>query len=174
MKTTPLFLFSLACILGLFSSCDESNKVVSGGVAFHLLVSYDTLDVGCAIDESTVVLESEDLIEYFWLISYDLVDYVFEISDEAIGAIENLEHSVFGIPFGVAVDGELIYTGYFWPSYSSLGCQWITVDPILASMDHGFRVRLGYPGQLDDAEIPDRRNDPRILDIFRRDGKLLE
>jgi hypothetical protein len=174
MKTAPLFLLSLVFISGWIASCDKSDNVGSGEVAFYLLDDFDTLNVDCAIDESTVVLESEELIEYSWLLSYDPVEYVFRISDEAVEVIENMEHSVFGIPFGVAADGELIYTGYFWPSYSSLICQWITIDPLLIGMDNGFHVRLGYPGQIDGVDIPDRRNDPRILEIFRSYGKLVE
>ncbi len=36
-------------------------------------------------------------------------------------------------------------------------------------------VELGYPGLINDGtEIPDERNNPLILDIFSRDGKLID
>jgi hypothetical protein len=40
--------------------------------------------------------------------------------------------------------------------------------------DNELWVELGYPGPIDGVEIPDERNHPLILDIFRRDGKLIE
>ena len=76
--------------------------------------------------------------------------------------------------FAVAADEELAYTGYFWPGYSSMGCQWITTDPLFIGNRNTMTMGLGYPGLIEGTSIPDNRNDPRILEIFRADGKLIE
>jgi hypothetical protein len=44
----------------------------------------------------------------------------------------------------------------------------------MVEMTGELRMRLGYPGQATDGSIPDLRNEKIILDIFRRDGKLIE
>ena len=35
-------------------------------------------------------------------------------------------------------------------------------------------MEMGYPGPVVDSFVPDKRNDPHILEIFRADGKLIE
>ena len=155
------------------TSCDRANEV-TGEVSFYLLETFNTVGDDCPIDESSVVLEAEPLITYDGLTWYDANEYEFGITEEVMETIKNMEQSVFGVPFGVTAGGELVYTGYFWPAYSSLACPWTTIDPVFMEMNHSLRVRLGYPGSIEGAEITDRRNDPRILEIFRRDGKLIE
>ena len=157
-------------------SCDRKRDDVGGVVELYLLEDFQTAGERCAIDNSTVHLQGEPLIGYDDLLGYDPEDHAFHVSGAALDAVENLQHSVWGIAFGVTANGELVYTGYFWPMYSSLSCQWVIIDPIHMMMagDGTMRVELGYPGLIEGAEIPDSRNDPSILAIFRRDGKLIE
>ena len=42
------------------------------------------------------------------------------------------------------------------------------------SLQNELKVELGYPGQIQGTIIPDKRNDSQILDIFKRDNKLIE
>jgi hypothetical protein len=156
------------------TSCDRDQGSVTGKVEFYLVAEFNTVGERCAIDLHSVELDPDPLIWYAELLSYNPEEHIFEITDGAKNTIQNLEHSVFGVPFGVTADGALVYTGYFWPGYSSLSCQWIVIDPLFWMGGNSLRVELGYPGLLEGAEIPDLRNDPRILDIFRRDGKLVE
>jgi hypothetical protein len=51
-------------------------------------------------------------------------------------------------------------------------CQWVVADPLFIENDHGLMINLGYPGTWEGYEIPDKRNDPRILETFKQDGKL--
>lgn len=161
-------------ILLPFASCDWDQGNVTGKVEFYLVAEFNTVGEGCAIDPQSVKLYPDPLIRYSELLSYNPEEHTFEITDGAKDTIRNLEHSVVGVPFGVTAGGELIYTGYFWPAYSSLSCQWVVIDPLFGMRGNTLRVELGYPGISEGAEIPDRRNDPRILGIFRRDGKLVE
>jgi len=143
-------------------------------VEFYLLESYETTGQGLAIDESTVVLESDPLIRYSELTSYDRKNHIFGITQQVVDDVEALEHSVQGLAFAVTANSELVYTGYFWPSYSSMICSWVNIDPILLEWNMEMQVKLEYPGGRGDSTIPDRRNDRRILEIFHRDGKLID
>jgi hypothetical protein len=163
-------------VLFLHVSCERGE--VTGVVELYLLESYETVDgphqTGCRIDRSSAELESRPLIHYSDFLSYDPDEHLFRVSKDARDAVREMEHSVHGVAFGVTAGDELIYTGYFWPGYSSATCDWIVIDPIWSDMSNELRVQLGYPGMMEGWEIPDRRDDPRILAIFRRDGKLIE
>lgn len=150
------------------------NTASENQVELYLLESYSEKGNTSQIDESTVVTESTPLINYSDFLSYDSLEYVFGISNKAVNAIENLEHSVHGLAFGIVANNTLIYTGYFWPSYSSAICDWIVIDPLMVSIENKMIVRLGYPGLIQGMEIPDKRNDRRIIQIFAGDNKLIK
>ena len=177
MKNQIAF-FALVAILSLiFISCDknEDSKSVSGDVELYLLESYETIENTIQIDETTVITKESSIISYSDFISYDSKNYIFKISDNSKNAIENLEHSTNGLAFAIKADNKLIYTGYFWPGYSSAMCNWIVIDPTMLSIGNNeLKIRLGYPGQVEGTAIPDKRNNEQILDIFRRDNKLIE
>ena len=170
MKIAILF---FSGIIGLvFNSCEKDDTETVGTVDLFLLESYEKQEIGSQIDESTVVTKDEPLVRYEDFISYDPVQYVFEITDDAKAAIQDLQHSSFGIAFAIRANNELIYTGYFWPGYSSLGCNWVVIDPLWLWRGNELEVKIGYPGPFNPSEIPDKRNDQRILNIFKRDHKL--
>lgn len=164
----------MSVILLMLPGCEKNQTNVTGEVELYLLQSYSTIDQTCAIDASSVELKDKPLISYSDFKSYDAKEYIFKISDRASKAVESLEHDVSGLPFAVVADNQLIYSGYFWPSYSSAMCQWIVIDPFMISGKNELRLRLGYPGPVEGVEIPDERNHELILGIFRRDGKLIE
>lgn len=171
---TALFGFLLhSAILLLSTSCEKNTSDVTGEVELYLLESYETNGF-CEIVKSSVETTKKPLIKYSGFKSYNSKDHVFKITDNAKESIEGLEHSVHGLPFAIVADDQLIYTGYFWPSYSSASCDWIVIDPLMIRGDNKLRVKLGYPGPFEDSGIPDERNNSLILDIFRRDGKLIE
>ena len=159
--------------LSLFlTGCDkeETDEIKGKDVELYLIESHETTDIQYQIDENSVITRTSPLLYYSDFLSYDSNNYVFVISDESKNRIKNLEHSVNGIPFAMKVDNEIIYTGYFLPSYSSLRFDWIIIDPILIDYYNGMKVELGFIG----SEIPDKRNDSKILDVFNRDNKLIE
>lgn len=160
----------------VFTACDKSDSDnVSGVVELYLLESYETIESSCQIEKSSVVTKENPLIKYSDFESYNTDEYVFKISSGAKDDIKNLEHSVHGLPFAVTANEELIYTGYFWPGYSSAICDWFVIDPLFIDLSgNQMRVELGYPGLMEDWEISDERNNKLILDIFKRDGKLIE
>ncbi len=105
---------------------------------------------------------------------HDPVEYTFELSKSAINAIEGLQHSVNGLAFAITADNTIIYTGYFWPSYSSASCNWVVIDPVMINVGNKIMVKLGYPGAVQGQAIPDKRNDNRIISIFESDHKLIQ
>jgi hypothetical protein len=112
------------------------------------------------------------LIYYSDIISYDSTEYIFELSDRAISAINILDHSVHGLAFAIKANDTLIYTGYFWPSYSSASCDCIVIDPTMTSLGNMIQVSLGYPYLFPGQTIQDKRNDGRIIRILKLDNKL--
>ncbi|MCK5823367.1 MAG: hypothetical protein KAG95_05145 [Bacteroidales bacterium] len=170
--------FELIAIFSLtFIACDKNEdlETVSGNVELYLLQSFETVENTDQINETSVITNENPLICYSDFISYDSKNYIFKISDAAIQTIQNIEFPVNGVAFAIKANNDLIYTGYFWPGYSSAGCNWVVIDPIVSlSLHNELRVKLGYPGQIQGTIIPDNRNDVRILEIFRRDNKLIE
>lgn len=114
------------------------------------------------------------MLPYSDFLTYDPNTFSFNISDAAKETIKKLEHSVHGIAFAIKANNVLIYTGYFWPGYSSASCDWVVIDPMRLNLDNILDVRLGYPGLIEGQVIPDKRNDHRILEIFNSDNKLIK
>lgn len=173
MKTKLLF-----SMLGLFflltCGCEknESNVNSNEKIELYLIDTYSKIGYSYQIDENSVVTKNTPLIYYSDFLSYDSTECTFEVSDKAVAAIKNLEHSVHGLPFAIKANDTLIYTGYFWPSYSSASCNWVVIDPIMTSLYQKIQVRLGYPGLIEGQTIQDNRNDERIIRILKLDHKL--
>lgn len=172
-NTLPIVLSALYFFL--FSvSCERPAGPVSGDVHIYLLESYETLDQSLAIDPSSTVIRAEPLIPYSEICSYEPADHTFRITGKGRDSLDSRSVPVDFEAFAVTAGGEVIYTGYFWPSLSSAICQWVVIDPLMISGENTLEVRLGYPGPIEGVEIPDHRNHPSILAVFRRDGKLVE
>jgi hypothetical protein len=173
--------FSIIMIISiaLFTiSCNKEETIRCfadiGGVDIYLLESYETLEPSCQINEETATTKENAFIKYSDLLSYNSTKYSFTISEAVKEKLMDIQFPVSGIAFGVKVNNELVYTGYFWPGYSSQICTWTTIDPLYLYSGNELMVTLGYPGQLLNTTITDKRNDSRILNVFRRDGKLIE
>ena len=171
LVTFHFFLVSLA-----FTFCTEKDPIpeINGKVEFYSLEQYETVDNSFQIDEKTVVLKDAPLIMYKDLISYNAKEFFFSFSENGKSIVKNMQHSVHGVAIAIVANNQVIYTAYFWPGYSSMSCPWITIDPIGIEYRGKGYVRLGYPGPHDGFIIPDKRNDPMILEVFMKDGKLIE
>lgn len=174
MKFRRLFIWFSAVAFLFFSSCEKNKELLEGQVELYLLNSFKTLNNSCQIDESTAVANKEPLLAYSDMVSYDTKTYSFRLSNNGKQVIIDKGQNIHGNAFAVFANNELIYTGYFWAGFSSSSCQWIVTDPMHLPLSDEMKMNLGYPGQIDGIFIPDNRNDPRILAIFRKDGKLIE
>ena len=72
--------------------------------------------------------------------SYDPSTFTFKISDTAKDSIKSLKQSVNGIAFAIKANNVLIYSGYFWPGYSSASCDWVVIDPMMLLINNELYV----------------------------------
>lgn len=169
-----VYLLALFAVLSSMVGCNDNELISGDEIELYLLETYSTVDNTEQIEESSIVLDTKPIVFYEDIISYDQNEFIFNLSDRAKSVIEKMNFPVNGRAFAVTVDRQLVYSGYFWPSYSSATCQWIYADPIMIDFYEGLKINLGYPGQLPGANIPDNRNDNRLLQVLRRDGKLID
>jgi hypothetical protein len=164
------FLFGVIFI----TSCDltDNGPYPNGRVDIYLLKSWQLKANSFQIQEKDIEMEVEPLVSYNELLQYDQKEYAFKLSESARQRINNLESFGHGKPFAVTVNDSVVYTGYFWASFSSALCDWVIIDPLTISSDEWMRVSLGYPWQMPDFNIPDKRNDQSILQVFKADKKL--
>lgn len=170
-KTIAMKIYCLILSVFVILGCTKEKSKVVGEVELYLIESYSTVDYH-EIDESSVTTQIYPIVKYADFVSYDSNLHEFKITSDAAETIKNLEHSVHGLPFAIKANNELIYTGYFWPSYSSVLCTWVTIDPLMVEYSQSLVVNIGYPGSYVSYFTPDKRNDARIINIFKRDGKL--
>jgi hypothetical protein len=165
-------LLSLIFVFGL-QNCEKKCDFdqIDGEVTIHLLKDFDGPGLNCEIDESNIHWESMPYIDYDDLKSYDPEEHIFALSTELILQLKDGQDELHQKAFAVLIDGQLIYTCYFWLAWSSLSCDWYTTDPLMIDYYGGLKIKSAYPG---DPELGDndQRNDPRILCVFERDGKL--
>jgi predicted small secreted protein len=173
-RLMAIALFAFAAFT--LASCDKTptgdEDIVTGkDVEIYLLKSF-TKSSGKQIDESSVVLESTPLIRYADITYYNKSNYTFGLTEQGKKTIFNMEVPVGGLAFGVTVNKELIYTGYFWPSYFSSLCNWVYTDSFMGGASGKLSIKLGIIIETD--VIPDNRNNSKILTVMARDGKLKE
>ena len=166
-------LFLVIISLNLLLSCEKTEEPSQTALEFYLLKDYQTYD-HVKIDENTAVISDSVLIQYDSIISYNKSTYAFKITDSTINYDSREFSPILGKAFAVTIDKNIIYTGYFWSGYRSLGCNWIVIDLVRFEWENELIVELGYPGLVVGDTIPDKRNDERILELLKRDNKLLE
>lgn len=160
---------SMLLLFGI--SCNKSEAAnAEGEVALFLLSEYDVNNESeLEIIFESAVTEDKSFISYSDLLNYNSSKFEFTITKEAQESIANMKHSVRGIAFGVKANGNLIYTGYFRPSFSSFANRALVIDPVSTSLVNENKMKIqSFLG------IEDKRNDPSIINIFSRDNKLTE
>ncbi len=121
---------------------------------------------------SHLELEMEPILSNQDIVSYAKTTHEIVLTASAAERIQNLHAPTSGLAFAACVDGQPVYTGAFWPAYSSQSYDGITIDPVLVTREHPVaQIRLGYPGP-DLFQGEDPRSDPRVLKALQEDGKL--
>ncbi|WP_291860611.1 hypothetical protein [Marinilabilia sp.] len=174
MKRIMMYV-AIVLILVVTGSCEKEKRIPVNGskgktVDIYLHPMYQTT-VGDTGEEPTMFLPTDSIIiPYSEILGYSSEECVFYVSDKISAILNDPENYLYQAPFSVAVDGEMIYRGFFWTRLSSATCRW----PVICIEDASGRlqVEVGYPSAPERA--PDRRNDPAILEVFRRDGKLVD
>ena len=159
----------------VFQACEKNPDFQNygKGVEIYLLQDYQEELGTDNIIESTVKLDSVPLVNYSQIISYNSNDHTFKISKSSIDTINKDGGLRYHFKaFAVTIDKEIIYTGFLWPAYASSIKKCIVMDPVLYSGSNKLRVLLAYPTNSFTGNYPDLRNDPRIIGVLHRDGKI--
>ncbi len=174
-KTKPLFPAVFLLVWITFSSCQlfDINAPNSGKVDIYLLKYWQKAqDSERIMEEKPIELYDEPLISYDEIIFYDQEDQSFKLKGSACQKIIKMDNFGHRVAFAVTANDSIIYTGYFWAAFSSSICDWVVIDPLSVHASDIMPVRLGYPGFLPEFNIPDKRNDPAIIQIFKDSKKL--
>jgi hypothetical protein len=148
-------------------SCEKDSV---SGLEIYLLTDYQKKSSSFEIIAGSEILSKNPIIYYSEIVSYDSTDHYFQIETTKAQELNQKTWSVQGTAFSLTINKSIIYSGYFIPSYSSLGIDWITIDPL--SIDSKIRVSLGYPVDWNPLKDRDPRNDVRIIDLLIKDNKL--
>lgn len=117
------------------------------------------------LSTEALVISDEDIL------SYNKTSYEMILGETGVASIGELGLiPVNGTGFAVIVDGHTIYTGAFWTPISSIGYDGVILM-IEIPVPNTLKFELGYPGP---SEGPDPRDNPRIADVFRSLGKLVQ
>jgi hypothetical protein len=171
MKNGLLYiLLTMLLSVSCRNNTPETTSPTGDTVEIYLLESYDKTNY-LKINESTIVLKSTPLVAYADMVSYDSTNHVLRLTDNGKNAITSLQQSGIRMAFAVKARGAVIYTGYFWSSIMSSNCDWMVIDILDLPTKNQMSVALEYPDPF--ANVVDRRNDKRIIDVFKGDNKLI-
>ena len=163
---------SLLFILVLTSCClsCKKDKIKAGGtVEIYLLKTIQIVPGKCQIEASASILQDTATIKNHDILGYSQTNYEFKLTDTAIQKVRSLRDFT---PFAVTVDKQVIYYGFFKPSFSSSTCHnSITMD-VDWTTGNNISLRLGYPGPLQGGTIDDQRNNPKLIATLKNQGKL--
>ncbi|CAG0956605.1 hypothetical protein ARNL5_00563 [Anaerolineae bacterium] len=165
-----LLVFCLAGI-GLLNACtDSTSPGLFRELAIHTLQD-TTLSAfavwGMPLD--SLKLSSKPFFTIDDVTSYRWSTHEFTVSaavDSQLAALKWVHGHTGGVPFVVVVDGEKIYLGAFWYAYSSLMPQVPYIDVILEP----HKIRYSASSQW----VDDKRSDPRIYQVLKSAGILIE
>lgn len=157
----------IAAITTALASCEKQSE---SGLEIYLLTDYHKKSASSEIISGSEKLSENPIISYNEIILYDSADHYFQIDDSKAQKMNKIKWSTQGTAFSLTINKQIIYSGYFMPGYSSMGMDWIAIDPL--SFDSKIRVSLGYPGDRPQLQSRDPRNDIRIISYLRKDNKL--
>jgi len=161
MKTIRLFLILLICFHSLNCSRNDRDNDVIDPVS----ITYQARN---NVNDQRLL---EDKIHYDDIIGYDSSKYAFLLTQSASDKINSYFFTAGGMPFSLELSGEKIYSGLFFPSYSSNTPCGYLVEPVIGS-NNIMIVRLDYglcPNQTED-----NRNDQRLIERLAEDDKILK
>ena len=146
----------------------ESNKA-DNSFSIYLLASISPQQLPIV---NHLPLEDQPLISIKDIVSYTEETHEIELTSAGYEKIHRLKVPTNGIAFAVCLNESPVYSGAFWPAYSSQSFDGVVIDPILISQDPStIQIKLGYPEpQFFTGEDP--RSDPILLQSLKNAGKL--
>ncbi len=168
IKYAVFIILTAALFTGSCEKDTRNEEEIKGNVYFYLLKSYETRKNSTEIIISTAKIADKPLIDYKDIISYNSDLSVYNISKTARELVLSLITPVSGPAFAVTIDKKIVYAGYFWPATSSMSCDWTNIDPLFIDFWDGLKVMPG-----DNRDKPNPANDSTMIEIFKRDKKLV-
>ncbi|MGE5355276.1 MAG: hypothetical protein ACM3PT_03490 [Deltaproteobacteria bacterium] len=166
MKILFFFIFTSL----FFSSCEKNCESGEKRLDFYFLKEYKTKNQSNVIIPGSEILSNDKAISYDEILKYNPEKHIFTLTKKTIERL-NGEPIIHKKAFAAVVDGEIIYTGYFWALFSSSICDWINID-YLDNGNNTVCVKLGYPTDDYGSGFSDHRNHKKILELLECDGKL--
>ncbi len=162
-------LLILSLLIVFFFSCEKENTGGGEPVEIYLLKNTQTVPGKCQVDPSSSTIEDHPAIFNHEILEYSQATFEFKLSDNGYNKIQTLSDRT---PFAVVVGKQVIYYGFYKPSHSSSSCDHSITMSRAFSSENKIAMRLGYPGPLQGVTIDDQRNNEKLLDALRAQGKL--
>jgi len=152
----------IAVLLLIYSiiGCSKEESAETFSINYHARIN---------VNDTNVI---NDKITYADIVGYDSLNYTFLIDSAAGIKLRNYFFPSDGLPFSLKINGEVIYTGNFFPSYSETLPYGIYIDPY--SLSNKLTVNIAYGFCRTDDQFVDNRNDKRILSILNKDKKIIK
>jgi hypothetical protein len=166
-----LALSILFIILGIILISSGCSAPKQAGFAIYLTKRDIPPDQTPAL--SYVDIADQPIIDMNDIITYNSQTYELKLTATAYQRIAKLEVPVRGTSFIVCIDKQPIYAGAFWTPTSSIAFNSVTIwKPLTSAKPYIVTHELGYPStSFYGGEDP--RNSPRIIDSFKKAGKLI-
>jgi hypothetical protein len=180
MKTEPsaarvssliLTLALLCCRCGENTAAPDPSppgvglRIYAANVAHTGDLSYQHFDV------DTVTLSDTPLIAYDEILTYDTAGHVLTLTMPRDSVLVP-GMSVYGSAFVVTLDGDRLYGGFFWMSFSSIPCYVpiILLDTLFNPLlPNQIRIARNYADP--DTTSPDPRHNAALFARLAADGK---
>lgn len=163
-----LLLAALAVVLG---ACTPAPAASGGGIAIYLPAQPMSGREVLAADLNTLTLQSQPIIAADEILSYSASSHDLTLAPGAIARLRGFKVPVQGLGFVIRDGSAPLLAGAFWTPISSLSFDGLTINVPLEAKGDTLHLYSGYP-MLDAAVPNDPRDDARLLDGFRRMGKL--
>jgi len=118
------------------------------------------------LENNELVISDEDIV---W---YNRTSHEIKLTEVGVNKIQRLHVSLYGNPFVVEINGEKICNGSFVTPISSISPppSEIVIETLI--QNNAVKIQKGYPPSQFGAEDP--RNNPKILDYFQNNKKLVQ
>ncbi len=165
------YIFPLLLVAGLFlAACTQVSPPLQP-TAFKPETPSQPASLGIYLSDQA----GQPLVAMDDIVAYSAETHAVLLTPAARERVAQLVVPTSGTRFQVRVGSETIYTGAFWPLYSSQSYDGVVIavpiDAIKAQPGYTLRITLGYP-TAQYFRGADPRSDPRILKALEQAGKL--
>ena len=166
--------FIMAVLISfLIISCDNTNDIkIGNGLEIYLTKTAYSSNLQkdySSMSLDTVALLPEPILMYKDILSYDTLAHKLTLAISH-DSLKIGQASVYGRMFIVTIDKKPIYCGFKWPVISSVPCNWIYIEEPYEALDNLKNNEIVISFQTN--QYTDPRNDKRIIDRLKKDGKL--